>query len=43
MSRFQPDLRPATPTVIDLLVALLLQPRRPRDGVREDVEAVRRR
>ena len=43
MSRFQPDFRPTNPTLIDLLVALLVQPRRPRDGVREDVEAARRR
>jgi hypothetical protein len=43
MSRFQPERRPTTPTVIDLLVALLMQPKRPRDGVREDFEAARRR
>ena len=28
---------------VDMLVSLLLQPERPRDGVREDFEASRRR
>ncbi len=36
--RHQPNLTP-----VDMLVALLLQPARPRDGVRADIDAARER